>query len=104
MSQQTLTARVEKALAEISAKAQRVTFTAVAAATGISRSTLYRNPDLRALIQDHRLRHDPGQSLNRLTTEIGHLRTSVEAIADRVRKQEERLRRLERADRTTTKK
>jgi hypothetical protein len=31
-----------------------VTFTAVADATGLSRATLYRNPDLRAIIAEHR--------------------------------------------------
>ncbi|MET3351879.1 UNVERIFIED_ORG: hypothetical protein ABID57_003592 [Arthrobacter sp. UYEF1] len=78
-----------------------MTFTATAAATGISRATLYRNPDLRALIQQYRFRGTQGQTLTALTTEIAQLRASLEAIADRTRRHEERLRRLERAKTTT---
>lgn len=89
-------ARIEHACTELAAAGERITFVAVADHTGISRTTLYRNPQLRAVIEDHRHRsHDP-RTLSGLTTEIGHLRTGVEAIADRVRQQEERLRRLER--------
>ena len=72
-----------------------ITFTAVAERTGISRTTLYRNTGLRAVIEEHRRRSNDPRTLTGLTTEIGHLRTSLEALADRVRQQEERLRRLE---------
>ena len=41
-------------------------------------------------------------TLTALTTEIAHLRTGLEALADRVRQQEERLRRLETSSRRKT--
>ena len=86
---------VEIACTELANQGAAITFTAIADHTGISRTTLYRNPQLRAVIEDHRHRsHDP-RTLTGLAAEIGHLRTGIEAIADRVRQQEERLRRLE---------
>ncbi|WP_216698922.1 hypothetical protein, partial [Arthrobacter sp. Br18] len=71
------------------------------AATGISRATLYRNPELRTLIQEYRLRGAQGQTPSALTTEIAQARASLEAVADRARQHEERLRRLERVNTTT---
>jgi hypothetical protein len=88
-------ARVEAACTDLHNQGQPVTFTAVAHRTGISRTSLYRNPTLRAVIEEHRHHsHDP-RTLTGLTAEIGHLRTAIEAIADRLRQQEERIRRLE---------
>jgi hypothetical protein len=46
--------RVERACAQLRQDGQPVTFTAVATATGVGRTTLYRNPDLRAVIDQHR--------------------------------------------------
>ena len=86
---------VETACRELAANSQPVTFTTIAERTGISRTTLYRNHQLRAVIEEHRHHsHDP-RTLTGITTEIAHLRTAVEALADRVRHQEARLRRLE---------
>ena len=48
--------RVERACTQLRHDGQRVTFTAVAARTGLSRTTLYRNPALRAVIDSHRHR------------------------------------------------
>ena len=42
--------RVERACAQLRQDGQPVTFTAVAIATGVGRTTLYRNPDLRAVV------------------------------------------------------
>jgi hypothetical protein len=93
--------RVEQACAQLAREAQPVTFTTVAARAGISRTTLYRNPTLRAVVEEHRHRsHDP-RSLSGLSAEVAHLRTAVEAIAERVRRHEEQLRRLNRPRRTT---
>jgi ligand-binding SRPBCC domain-containing protein len=72
----------------------RFTFTAVATATGVGRTTLYRNPDLRAVIDQHRHQAATSGTLTGLTDEIATLRIAVEAIANRVRKHEEQLRRL----------
>lgn len=95
-------ARVEAACTEIHNQGRPVTFTAVADHTGISRTTLYRNHTLRTVIEEHRQHsHDP-RTLTGLSAEIGHLRTAVEAVADRVRQHEERIRRLEPRSRRKT--
>ena len=93
---------VESACAQLATAGQAITFTAIAEHTGISRTTLYRNPDLRAVINEHRQRSSDPRTLTALTTEIAHLRTGLEALADRVRQQEERLRRLETSSRRKT--
>ena len=88
-------ATVEAACRDLAAASHPITFTTIAERTGISRTTLYRNHQLRAVIEEHRHHsHDP-RTLTGLTTEIAHLRTAVQALADRVRHHEERLRRLE---------
>lgn len=89
-------ARVERACTDLTHADRQVTFTAVADATGLSRATLYRNPDLRAIITEHRTHAEQAGTLGGLSSEIAHLRTALEAIADKVRRHEERLRRLER--------
>ena len=87
---------VEAACARLANDGQAITFTAVADHARISRTTLYRNPQLRAIVEEHRHHsHDPN-TLTGLATQIAHLRTGLEALADRVRNQEERLRHLER--------
>lgn len=91
----TNTALIETICQELAAAGTPITFTKIAERARISRTTLYRDPQLRAVIEEHKHRsHDP-RTLASLTTEIGHLRTAIGALADRVRHQEERLRRLE---------
>jgi hypothetical protein len=87
--------RVERTCAELQAGGHAVTFTGVAAGTGLSRTTLYRNPALRALVENHRSQAAPASSLSRLTADIATLTTALEAIAARVRQHEEQLRRLD---------
>lgn len=96
MSTGDLVPRVEAALEALAAADQLVTFTAVAEQAGLARATLYRNPTLRALVDEHRLAQIDTRTLSGLSTEIGHLRSTLEAVADRVRGHEERIRRLER--------
>jgi hypothetical protein len=88
--------RVEQACAELARAGQPVTFTAIAASTGQARATLYRNPQIRAVIDEHRARQAEARTLSGLAAEISHLRTALEAVAGNVRRHEERLRRLER--------
>jgi AcrR family transcriptional regulator len=95
-------ARVEAACAELAAAGQPVTFGQVAARAGISRTTLYRRTDLRAVIDEHRARGRDATTLTGLTVQIDQLRRSLEAVAANVRRHEERLRRLERAHRKGT--
>jgi len=88
-------ARIEQTCTELLKEGEAVTFTTVAAAAGISRTTLYRDQTLRMVVEEHRSHsHDP-RTLSGLSSEIGHLRTAVEALAERVRRHEEQLRRLE---------
>lgn len=90
----TNTELVETACARLRAAGLPITFTAVAAHSGLSRTTLYRNPELRGLVEDHR-RYNPA-SITDLRVELAHLRTALESISNNVRRHEERLRRLER--------
>lgn len=85
--------RVEDACRDLIASRQPVTFDSVAARTGISRATLYRNPDLRALVEEHRQQHREARTLSGLSAEIAHLRTALEAVAANVRRHDEQLRR-----------
>ncbi len=89
-------ASVERACVELVSARTPVTFTIVATRTGVSRATLYRDQSLRAVVEEHRQRsHDP-RSLSGLSAEVRHLRTAVEALADKVRCHEEALRRIDR--------
>jgi hypothetical protein len=92
-------ARVEAACAKLVAAGQPVTFTEVAARARISRTTLYRRADLRAIIDEHRARSRDATTLTGLAIQIDQLRRSLEAVAANVRRHEETIRRLERARR-----
>jgi hypothetical protein len=86
--------QVERACAQLAHEGHAVTFTAVAARTGLGRSTLYRDPTIRAVVDTHRRRTADGGSIAALTDEIATLRTALDALADRVRRHEEQIRRL----------
>jgi AcrR family transcriptional regulator len=88
--------RVEDACAELILAGQPVTFDDVAARTGLGRATLYRNPDLRAVVEEHRRRGREAHTRSGLATEITHLRIALDALAAKVRRHEEELRRLRR--------
>jgi AcrR family transcriptional regulator len=95
-------ATVERASQELLASGQRVTFKEVAARSGLSRTTLYRRADLRALVDEHRANGRNATTLTGLTVQVDQLRHGLEAVATKLRKQEERIRRLERRDRQTS--
>lgn len=86
--------RVERACAQLHHDGKPVTFTAVAAATGLGRTTLYRDPAIRAVVEEHRHRTANSGTLQGLTDEIATLRAAVDALATTVRRHEEQLRRL----------
>src|SRR6266516_1403246 len=88
--------RAELACTELAASGQPVTFTAVAARAGIGRAALYRDPALRAVIDDHRRNAASAHTLTGLAIDIATLRTAIEAIAARVRRHEEQIRQLNR--------
>ena len=87
--------RVEDALSAIETSGTRLTFVAVAQRSGISRASLYRNPELRALIEERRTRGRDARTLTGLSADIAQLHDSLEAVVTQVRQQEVRLRRLE---------
>ena len=86
--------QVERACAQLRHDGHVVTFTAVADITGLGRSTLYRDPTIRAVIEQHRHRTADGSSIAGLTDEIATLRAALNALADKVRSHDEQLRRL----------
>jgi hypothetical protein len=92
-------AQVERACAQLAASGRPITFNAVATLAGTSRTTLYRRPDLRSLVEDYRSRGKGANTLSGLTVQIDQLRRSLEAVADKVRKHEEMLRRIDRRSR-----
>ena len=95
-SKETL-AKVEHACAELLRDAELITFPAVAKRSGISRTTLYRDENLRTVVEEHRQRGRAPRTLSGVVSEVQHLRDALEAIAERVRRHEEQLRRLRRS-------
>jgi hypothetical protein len=85
--------RVEKACQKLVASGSAVTFTAVAGSAGIGRATLYRRPELRAIVDEHRSRAREAHTLSGLAVEVDQLRASLEAVAAKVRRHDEVLRR-----------
>jgi hypothetical protein len=91
------TAKVETACLEIASAGRPVTFKEVAERCGTSRNTLYRRADLRALVEDYRARGRGATTLSGLTVQVDQLRRGLEAVAAKVRRHDEALRRIERA-------
>ena len=87
--------RVERACLELHRDAKSITFVSVALLAGISRTSLYRDPSLRAVVDEYRAAHVDPRTLSGLTREVDHLRTAVELLAERVRRHEEQLRQLD---------
>ena len=95
-----LAARVEQACQDLLTAGQPVTTAEVAAHSAqLGRSTLYRHPELRAVIDEHRQHQRDALTLTGLAVQIDQLRHSLEALAAKVRRHEEQLRRLERGRR-----
>ncbi|MFG1710706.1 tyrosine-type recombinase/integrase [Nonomuraea sp. M3C6] len=92
--------RVERACQDLLAADCEVTFPAIAARTGIGKATLYRRPELRTLIEEHRQRGRDALTLTGLEVQIDQLRAALEAVATKVRRHEEDLRRLKHARRS----
>jgi Family of unknown function (DUF6262) len=86
--------QVEQACAELAARAEPVTFTSISQRTRIPRVTLYRNPALRAVIDEHRARATQATTLTGLAEQLAAQQLALHALADKVRKHEEQLRKL----------
>ena len=85
--------QIERACADLSRDGHPITIAAVAQRAGISRSTIYRNPELRTVIEHHR-QAAPDETITAITDELATLRTSVQALADTVRQHDAKIRRL----------
>ena len=90
--------RVEHACQDLLAADQPVTFDEVARRARIGRATLYRQPELRAAVEEHRQTRRDALTLTDIATQVDQLRATLQALADKVRRHDEQLRRLQRSD------
>lgn len=88
--------RVEHACQHLLTTGAAITFDAVAAHAGIGRATLYRRPELRAIVEQHRHEGREALTLTGLQVQIDQLRLALEAVAAKARRHEEELRNLKR--------
>jgi len=87
--------KIERACTDLDRNGHPVTIAAVANLAGISRSTIYRNPDLRAIITHHQ-NTAPDTAITAITDELATLRQALQTLADTVRHHDTQLRRLTR--------
>lgn len=85
--------QIERACADLARHGHPITIAAVAGHAGISRSTIYRSPELRAIIDHHR-HTAPDSSITAITDELATLRQAVQTLADTVRQHDAQLRRI----------
>ena len=88
--------RVEQACRDLITAGKPITFPEVAARAGTGRTTLYRHPELRSTIEEHRQHQREALTLTGLAVQIDQLRATLEALAAKVRRHEEQLRILNR--------
>ncbi|MCX2746273.1 DUF6262 family protein [Arthrobacter sp. MI7-26] len=74
---------VERACAKLLRNGQAVTFTAVAAHTGLGRTTLYRDSMIRGVIEENRHRAAASVTITGLTDEIATLRAEIDTPSPR---------------------
>lgn len=89
--------RVEQACIDLVAAGQEITVEAVATRAGIGRATIYRQAELNAVVHEHRQRGHEAVTLTDLTVQIDQLRHALEAVAAKVRRHEELLRKPSRS-------
>jgi len=87
--------QIERACADLARDGHPITIAAVADRASIARSTIYRNPELRAIIEHHR-QATPDDSIITITDELATLRATVQTLADTIRHHDAQLRRLSR--------
>lgn len=92
-------ARVEQACIDLAAAGEQITFEAIAARAGIGRATLYRRQELHAIAHEHRQHRQEALTLTGLAIQLDQLRHAVDALAAKLRRHEELLRKLSRAKR-----
>jgi uncharacterized coiled-coil protein SlyX len=86
--------QVEQACTELAARSEPVTFVTIAARTGIPRVTLYRNAELRAVVEEHRALAAQATTITGLAAQLAAQQLALHALADKVRQHEEQLRKL----------
>jgi AcrR family transcriptional regulator len=91
-----LVTRVESACTQLVERGEAVTFAAVTTHAGVAKATLYRRPELRAIVEEHRRGDREAHSLSGIVVEIDLLRQGLEAVAAKVRQHEEEIRDLRR--------
>jgi hypothetical protein len=93
---QTLADQVDHTCQELTRRQMPITFAAVAESLGISRSTLYRNPGLRALVDASRQRDRASElTVSGVAVQVDQLRLVVETMAATLRRHETVLKRLD---------
>ncbi|GAA1348489.1 hypothetical protein [Arthrobacter roseus] len=100
MNPEPLNGRIDAALRQLTGRGARISITAVAAELGIPRSSLYRNAEARELIAQ-RITEERVNAGSNQAEEVHRLGVLIDALAGRVRNQEERLRQLEGRPNTT---
>lgn len=93
MSKETL-AKVDQACAEIVALDQVVTFAEVSRRAKVTRNSLYRNPELRQMVEDYRTISKRSHTFIELSAQVEELRDLIDAVATKVRHHEEQIRHL----------
>ncbi len=83
--------RIERVCADLARDGHRITVAAVATHAGIARSTIYRNTELRAIIEHHRSAAPDG-TITAITDELATLRAAVQTLADTVRDHDAKIR------------
>jgi hypothetical protein len=90
--------RVRAACETLAAAGADITFAAVAAESGISRATCYRRRELRTIIDGYRSRHGDMLTLTGMADRVDNLTQALDAVAAKVRRQEEEIRALKRRE------
>lgn len=85
--------QIERACADLARDDHPITIAAVADRVGIARSTIYRNAELRTVIEHHR-QTAPDGTITAITDELATLRASIQVLADTVRQHDTTIRRL----------
>ena len=98
-----LVTRVESACTQLVEGGEAVTFVSVSTHAGVAKATLYRRPELRAIVEEHRRGDREAHSLSGIVVELDLLRQGLEAVAAKVRRHEEELRALRASDRQSKK-
>jgi AcrR family transcriptional regulator len=83
---------VETVCQELADHGETVTFTAVSERAGIGRATLYRNPELRALVEAYRDHTAQPGTLSGIRAELADVRSELERLSATVSQHDKQLR------------